>query len=84
MLLRRHVDHLAVEELQRGRDLAAGVARRDDRVDVTAGGRDVRVDEGVLVLLLQLEAQRVDVLTLLLGLLQAAACLLYTSDAADE
>ena len=64
MLLRRHVDHLALEQRSRGDDLAAGVARRDDRVDVAALGGDVRVDEGVLVLLLQLQAQCVDVVAL--------------------
>src|SRR5699024_12050725 len=50
-----------------------GVRRRDHRVDVPALGGDVRVDEGVLVLGLQLQTQLVDVLAVRRGLLELVA-----------
>lgn len=73
MLFRRGLDDLALQQSQRGADVTAGVRGRDHRVDVAAFGRDIRVDEGVLVLLLKLESQRVDVLALLCGFLEVLA-----------
>src|SRR6478735_632308 len=73
MLLGREGDHFAFEQAQGGHDLSAGVGRGDDGVDVAAFGGDVRVDEGVLVLLLQLQAQGVDVVAVLGGLEEAFA-----------
>lgn len=73
MLLRRERDHLALEQAQGGHDLAAGVRRRDDRIDITALCCDVRVHESVLVLVLQLEAQCLDVCTVRSGILELAA-----------
>ena len=67
MLLGRKGNGLALEQSQCGDDLSAGVRRRNHSVDVSALGGDVRVDEGVLVLVLQLETQRIDVFAVLGG-----------------
>ena len=58
---------LSFQQAQRRADVAARMRRRDHHVDVSALGRDVRVDQRVLVLLLQLQPQLVDVLAFLGG-----------------
>ncbi len=68
VLLRRNLGDLALQQPQRRGHVTAGVRRRDHRVDIAALGGDVRIDEGVLVVLLQLQPQRVDVLAVLRGL----------------
>src|SRR6202035_4651766 len=65
VLLRWYLGDLSLQQAQRRRDVAAGVRRRDHRVDVAPLGGDVRVYQSVLVLLLQLQPQRVDVLAVL-------------------
>src|SRR6185312_15256032 len=48
VLLRRRLGDLSFQQTQGGGDVAPGVRWRDDGVDVTALGGDVRVHEGVL------------------------------------
>ena len=62
MLLRRGLDELALQQSQRAGDVSAGVRGRDHRIDISALGCDIRVHQGVLVIPLQFQPQRVDVL----------------------
>ena len=56
MLLRGQRLPLRGQQAQRPDDLAAGLVRGDDRVDVPALGGDVRVGQGLLVLVDQLRS----------------------------
>src|SRR3954470_7172654 len=57
VLLGRRLGDLAFQQPQGGGHVAAGVRRRDDSVDIAALGGDVRVHQGVLVVLLQFQSQ---------------------------
>src|SRR5271166_3816278 len=73
VLLGGHLRDLSFQQPKRRRDVAAGVRRRDHRVDVAALGGDIRVDQRVLVLLLQLQAKRINILAVLRCLVQLLA-----------
>ena len=65
MLLGRQALALGLERPQRAGDVHPRVARADDRVDVSALGRDVWVGEGLLVELDELSAGHFDVAALI-------------------